>query len=243
MSPVAILAPYDKSGLKDFALRLAELGFDIYATGGTHKHLSEAGLVVQPVSALTSFPELLDGRVKTLHPAVHAGILARRDLPAHMEQLSEHGIAPIDLVCVNLYPFRETIAKPDVTMEDALENIDIGGPTMLRAAAKNYPHVLVLVDPGDYDEALSHLAMEQVPEDYRRRLAAKAFQHVALYDTMIAGYLRGASAFGDAPGGFPAELTIGLDKIADTRYGENPHQRGAVYRDPSPSAPAGAVGA
>ena len=243
MSPVAILAPYDKSGLKDFALRLAELGFDIYSTGGTHKHLSEAGLVVQPVSALTSFPELLDGRVKTLHPAVHAGILARRDLPAHMEQLSEHGIAPIDLVCVNLYPFRETIAKPDVTMEDALENIDIGGPTMLRAAAKNYPHVLVLVDPGDYDEALSHLAMEQVPEDYRRRLAAKAFQHVALYDTMIAGYLRGESAFGDAPGGFPAELTIGLDKIADTRYGENPHQRGAVYRDPSPSAPAGAVGA
>jgi phosphoribosylaminoimidazolecarboxamide formyltransferase/IMP cyclohydrolase len=243
LSPVAILAPYDKSGLKNFALQLAELKFDIYSTGGTHRHLTEAGLAVQPVSTLTSFPELLDGRVKTLHPAVHAGILARRDLPAHMEQLSDHDIAPIDLVCVNLYPFRETIAKPDVTMTDALENIDIGGPTMLRAAAKNYPHVLVLVDPGDYDEALGYLAMEQVPEDYRRRLAAKAFQHVAVYDTMIAAYLRGDSAYRDAPGGFPAELTIGLDKIADTRYGENPHQRGAVYRDLSPSAAVGAVGA
>jgi len=243
LSPVAILAPFDKSGLKDFALQLAELGFDLYATGGTHKHLSEAGLAVQTVSALTSFPELLDGRVKTLHPAVHAGILARRDLPAHMEQLSEHGIAPIDIVCGNLYPFRETIAKPDVTMEDALENIDIGGPTMLRAAAKNFPHVLVLVDPADYDEALTHLAAKQVPQGYRRRLAAKAFQHVALYDTMIAGYLRGDAAVGEASEGFPAELTIGLDKIADTRYGENPHQRGAVYRDPNPSAPAGVIGA
>ncbi len=252
MSPVAILAPYDKSGLKNFALQLAELEFDIYSTGGTHKHLSETGLAVQPVSSLTSFPELLDGRVKTLHPAVHAGILARRDLPAHMQQLSEHKIAPIDLVCVNLYPFRETIAKPDVTMEDALENIDIGGPTMLRAAAKNHPYVLVLVDPDDYDEALDHLAMELVPADYRRRLAAKAFQHVAAYDTMIAGYLkRQRSGNGreedpaqpEALEGFPAELTIGLEKIADTRYGENPHQRGAVYRDPSPSAADGAVGA
>ncbi|MBW1758429.1 MAG: bifunctional phosphoribosylaminoimidazolecarboxamide formyltransferase/IMP cyclohydrolase, partial [Deltaproteobacteria bacterium] len=252
MSPVAILAPYDKSGLKNFALRLAELEFDIYSTGGTHKHLSEAGLAVQPVASLTSFPELLDGRVKTLHPAVHAGILARRDLPQHMAQLSEHGIAPIDLVCVNLYPFRETIAKADVTMEDALENIDIGGPTMLRAAAKNHPHVLVLVDPDDYDEALDHLAMGQVPEDYRRRLAAKAFQHVAAYDTMIAGYLRRQetgdrrhedTAQLETPERFPQELTVGLEKIADTRYGENPHQRGAVYRDPSPSAPAGVVGA
>ena len=252
MSPVAILAPYDKSGLKNFALRLAELEFDIYSTGGTHKHLSEAGLAVQTVASLTSFPELLDGRVKTLHPAVHAGILARRDLPQHMAQLSEHDIAPIDLVCVNLYPFRETIAKADVTMEDALENIDIGGPTMLRAAAKNHPHVLVLVDPDDYDEALDHLAMGQVPEDYRRRLAAKAFQHVAAYDTMIAGYLRRQetgdrrhedTAQLETPERFPQELTVGLEKIADTRYGENPHQRGAVYRDPSPSAPAGVVGA
>ncbi len=243
MSPVAILAPYDKSGLKNFALQLAELEFDIYSTGGTHKHLSEAGLAVQPVSSLTSFPEVLDGRVKTLHPAVHAGILARRDLPAHMAELTKHKIAPIDLVCVNLYPFRETIAKPDVTMADALENIDIGGPTMLRAAAKNYPHVLVLVDPDDYDEALDHLEMEQVPEDYRRRLATKAFQHVAAYDTMIARYLRDNGAPPEDHEGFPAELTIGLDKIADTRYGENPHQRGAVYRDPSPSAPAGVVAA
>jgi phosphoribosylaminoimidazolecarboxamide formyltransferase/IMP cyclohydrolase len=242
LSPVAILAPYDKSGLKAFALQLAELGFDIYSTGGTHRHLSEAGLAVQPVSALTGFPEVLDGRVKTLHPAVHAGILARRDLPEHMEQLSEHGIAPIDLVCVNLYPFRETIAKPGVTLADALENIDIGGPTMIRAAAKNHPHVLVLVDPDDYDEALEHLAMELVLEEYRRRLAAKAFQHVAAYDTMIARYLRSQEQ-GARSKEFPAELTLGLEKAADTRYGENPHQRGAVYRDPSPFAPTGVVGA
>jgi phosphoribosylaminoimidazolecarboxamide formyltransferase/IMP cyclohydrolase len=237
LSPVAILAPYDKAGLKGFALQLAELGYDIYSTGGTHKHLSEAGLAVQPVASLTGFPEVLDGRVKTLHPAVHGGILARRDLPEHMEQLREHKIAPIDLVCVNLYPFRGTISKPDVTLQDALENIDIGGPTMLRAAAKNFPHVVVLVDPEDYDEALEHLAMELVPEDYRRRLAAKAFQHVASYDTMISRYLRAGELL------FPEELTLGLEKVAETRYGENPHQRGAVYRDPSPGAPAGVVAA
>ena len=168
--------------------------------------------------------------------------LLRRE-QADLDAMSAHGIESIEVVAVNLYPFRETIAKPDVTMEEALENIDIGGPTMLRAAAKNYPHVLVLVDPDDYDEALGYLTTGQVPEDYRRGLAAKAFQHVALYDSMIAGYLRGDGAYGGAPEGFPAELTIGLDKIADTRYGENPHQRGAVYRDPSPSAPAGAVAA
>ncbi|HUF52270.1 MAG TPA: bifunctional phosphoribosylaminoimidazolecarboxamide formyltransferase/IMP cyclohydrolase [Dehalococcoidia bacterium] len=242
MSPVAILAPYDKTGLKGFALQLAELGYDIYSTGGTHKHLLEAGLAAQPVSSLTGFPEVLDGRVKTLHPAIHGGILARRDVPDHMKQLAEHKITPIDLVCVNLYPFRETISRPDVTLQDALENIDIGGPTMIRAAAKNFPHVLVLVDPDDYDEALDHLAMEQVPEDYRQRLAAKAFQHVAAYDTMIARYLRGQDT-GDKRQEFPAELTLGLVKVADTRYGENPHQRGAVYRDPTPGAAPGVVGA
>ena len=235
--PVAILAPYDKTGLIEFARKLSELGYDIYSTGGTHKHLSEAGVPVQAVSALTGFPEVLDGRVKTLHPTVHAGILARRDLQTHMAQLSEHGIAPIDIVCANLYPFRETIARPDVTLEDALENIDIGGPTMIRAAAKNHPSVLVLVDPTDYDEALGQLASKAVPDDYRKRLAAKAFQHVAAYDTMIARYLRAPDA------GFPDELTIGLDKLADTRYGENPHQQGAVYRDPAPGAPRGVVAA
>ncbi|MEX0683653.1 MAG: bifunctional phosphoribosylaminoimidazolecarboxamide formyltransferase/IMP cyclohydrolase [Dehalococcoidia bacterium] len=235
--PVAILAPHDKTGLTEFAQRLVEMGYEIYSTGGTRNHLSEVGVAVQPVSALTGFPEVLDGRVKTLHPAVHAGILARRDLPAHMAQLAEHGIAPIDIVCANLYPFRETIAKPGVTIADALENIDIGGPTMIRAAAKNHPSVLVLVDPDDYSDALEHLATEQLPLDYRKRLAAKAFQHVAAYDTMIARYLRDSDQL------FPRELTIGLDKVADTRYGENPHQRGAVYRDPSPGAPKGVVGA
>ncbi len=188
---IALLAPYDKAGLKELALGLAEIGFDIYSTSGTQRYLAEgAGLPVHSVSSLTGFPEILDGRVKTLHPMVHGGILARRDKPEHMAELARNEIPPIDLVCVNLYPFRETIARPGVTMEDALENIDIGGPAMLRAAAKNHPSVLVLVDPADYEQALDYLRAEQIPEEFRRRLAAKAFQHVAAYDTAIAGYLR-----------------------------------------------------
>jgi len=237
-TPIAILAPYDKTDLEDFALNLAEIGFAIYSTSGTQKYLAEkCGLPVSSISSLTGFPEILDGRVKTLHPMVHGGILARRDKPQHMDEIARSEIPPIDLVCVNLYPFRATISKPGVTMEDALENIDIGGPTMLRAAAKNYPWVLPVVDPADYAQVLDHLRAEQVPEEYRRVLAAKAFQHVAAYDTMIAGYLRG----GEDP--FPAELTVGLDKVAETRYGENPHQRGAVYGDPTPGRPAGIAGA
>jgi len=241
--PIALLSVHDKTGLRELAYGLAELGFDIYSTGGTQKALAEAGLPVHSVSSLTGFPEILDGRVKTLHPIVHAGILARRDDPAHMEELERSQIPPIDLVCVNLYPFRETVARPGHTLEDALENIDIGGPAMLRAAAKNHPHVLVLVDPEDYEEALEHLAMEQVPQDFRRRLAAKAFQHVASYDTAIAAYLRDGSAGPGSPGLFPRQLTVGLEKAAPLRYGENPHLAAALYRLDTPGPAPGLLGA
>jgi len=232
----AIVAVYDKTGIDKFAASLAELGFEIYSTGGTQKVIAESGVAVQPISDLTGFPEMLDGRVKTLHPKVHGGILARRDNADHMEQLRESEIAPIDLVCVNLYPFRETVAKPDVTEDDALENIDIGGPTMLRAAAKNYPSVLVLSDPADYDEVLDSLRSEKMPLEFRRRLAQKAFQHVASYDTAIAGFLRGED-------GFPDELTVALEKVQDLRYGENPHLKAAIYRDSRPNAPQGVIDA
>ena len=230
----AIIAVYDKTGVDKFAASLAELGFEIYSTGGTQKAIAESGVTVQPISDLTGFPEMLDGRVKTLHPNVHGGILARRDNADHMEQLRESEIAPIDLVCVNLYPFRETIAKPDVTEDDALENIDIGGPTMLRAAAKNYPSVLVLIDPSDYAEVLDNLRAEKMPLEFRRRLAQKAFQHVASYDTAIAGFLRD----GD---GFPEDLTVAVEKVQDLRYGENPHLKAAIYRDSRPGAPRGVI--
>jgi phosphoribosylaminoimidazolecarboxamide formyltransferase/IMP cyclohydrolase len=238
----AILAPYDKTGLDLLARGLDELGFAIYSTSGTLKHLAEAGVHARSISELTGAPEMLGGRVKTLHPKVHGGILARRDLPEHLAELDQHGIQPIELVCVNLYPFRETIARPDVTLELALENIDIGGPTMIRAAAKNFPSVLPLVDPADYGEALARLSAGDPDPDYRRALATKAFQHVAAYDTLIARYLRVLREPGDERL-FPAELTVGIDLVAETRYGENPHQRGAVYRDPLPGAPSGIPGA
>jgi phosphoribosylaminoimidazolecarboxamide formyltransferase/IMP cyclohydrolase len=233
----AILAPYDKTGLDVLARGLVEAGFTIYSTSGTLKYLEAAGVAAQSISDLTGAPEMLGGRVKTLHPKVHGGILARRDLPDHMAELDKHDIEPIDLICVNLYPFRETIAREDVTEALALENIDIGGPTMLRAAAKNFPSVLVLTDPADYESALAQIKSGDAPHDYRRALATKAFQHVAAYDTMIAGYLRPDEEK------FPSELTVGLDLVAETRYGENPHQRGAVYRDPMPFAPSGIRGA
>ncbi|MEX1255874.1 MAG: bifunctional phosphoribosylaminoimidazolecarboxamide formyltransferase/IMP cyclohydrolase [Dehalococcoidia bacterium] len=227
----AIIAPYDKTGAQELARGLLDLGAEVYSTSGSQRHLAEAGLEVRGISELTGFPEILDGRVKTLHPAVHAGLLARRDLPDHLRQLEEHGLAPIDLVAVNLYPFVETIAKAGVTLQDALEQIDIGGPTMLRAAAKNHPHVLPLVDPADYAPVLEALrahsgAPSAVTPAERRRLATKAFQHVALYDTAIASYLREGDEF-------PEALTLGLRKRLDLRYGENPHQRAAFYADAS----------
>jgi phosphoribosylaminoimidazolecarboxamide formyltransferase/IMP cyclohydrolase len=223
----AIISVSDKTGVVEFARGLAELGSEVYSTGGTHKALTEAGVAVTSVSKLTGFPEILDGRVKTLHPAVHGGILARRDQPSHLEELAKSGIEAIDLVAVNLYPFVQTVTRPGVSLDDALENIDIGGPTMIRAAAKNFPHVLVVVDPADYGSLLDLLRGGDVPLEERRRLALKAFQHVASYDTAIAQYLRTEEK------ALPQQLTISLGKLFDLRYGENPHQRAAVYREES----------
>jgi phosphoribosylaminoimidazolecarboxamide formyltransferase / IMP cyclohydrolase len=223
----AIISVSDKTGVVDFARGLVERGFDLYATGKTHATLLDSGLTVYSVSDLTGFPEILEGRVKTLHPAVHSGILARRDQPGHMADLEAQKLGLIDLVAVNLYPFAATVAQPGTSLETALENIDIGGPTMIRAAAKNYKDVLVVVDPGDYDEVLKLLgepgALAEVPQEARHKLSAKAFQHTASYDAVIAQYLRGPAEH------FPQEVTLKLSKIQDLRYGENPHQIAAFY--------------
>jgi phosphoribosylaminoimidazolecarboxamide formyltransferase/IMP cyclohydrolase len=231
---IALISVSDKAGVQELARGLAELRFDIYSTGGTERSLAEAGIPVQSVSTLTGFPEILDGRVKTLHPKVHGGILARRDAPEHMEELARSDIPPIGLVCVNLYPFVETVAS-GAALDEALEQIDIGGPTLLRAAAKNFPFVLVLVDPADYAETLDRLRAAEgdpgaVPLEFRRRLARKAFQHTARYDTAIAQYLRDEDAF-------PHRMTVALDKALDLRYGENPHQRAALYREQTVGPP------
>ncbi|MDD5397875.1 MAG: bifunctional phosphoribosylaminoimidazolecarboxamide formyltransferase/IMP cyclohydrolase [Dehalococcoidia bacterium] len=218
----AILSVSNKSGLVDFAKKLEGLKVDIFSTGGTRKSLTDSGLKVHSISDITGFPEILDGRVKTLHPMVHGGILARRDLDRHMQELDNHKIGLIDLVVVNLYPFVETVSRAEVTLEDALENIDIGGPTMIRAAAKNFPAVLVVVDPADYDELIEKLKAGQVDMAFRRKLAQKAFQHVALYDTAISQYLLEGE-------NFPGELTLALGKMYNLRYGENPHQPAALY--------------
>src|SRR6185437_1578534 len=165
----AILAPYDKTGLPEFVRGLAELGIALYATGNTERVLREAGIGVRPVSDLTGFPEILDGRVKTLHPGVHSGLLARRDKPEHLAELEQHGLSTIDIVVGGLYPFRETVARPGVTLEDAVENIDIGGPTMIRAAAKNFAHVLPVIDPADYNDVLDELRNGAAPLEWRRK--------------------------------------------------------------------------
>ena len=221
----AILSVSDKTGLVDFAKGLVGLGVEIFSTGGTKKALKEAGVAVKSVSEITGFPEILDGRVKTLHPMVHGGILARRDIPAHMEELAKNKIGPIDMVVVNLYPFVQTVSKPDVTLELALENIDIGGPTMIRASAKNFPHVLVVVDPADYPSVLEKLRAGKVSLEERKKLAQKAFQHTATYDTAIAQYLwKGEEGFAD-------NMTIAIKKRYGLRYGENPHQQAAFYEE------------
>ena len=217
----AIVSVSDKSGITDFARSLKDLGIDIFSTGGTKKSLEAAGVKTHSVSELTGFPEILDGRVKTLHPAVHGGLLARRDLPQHLSELAENHIETIDMVVVNLYPFVETVSKPGVSLDEALENIDIGGPSMLRSAAKNFPSVLVVVDPADYDTILQKLRQGNANSEYRKQLAQKAFQHVALYDTAIAQYLNEET--------FPEEMTLALKKARSLRYGENPHQQAAFY--------------
>ena len=221
----AILSVWDKTGLVDFARGLNDLGVELFSTGGTKRALEEAGVPVRAVGEMTGFPEILDGRVKTLHPIVHGGILARRDLESHMTQLSKKGITPIDMVVVNLYPFVQTVSKDGVTLTEALENIDIGGPTMIRAAAKNFPHVLVVVDPADYAPILQKMSSAEIGISERRKLAEKAFQHVATYDTAISRYLRPQDEV------FPQEMTFAVKKILDLSYGENPHQEAAFYKE------------
>jgi len=221
----AIISVSDKSGVTDFARGLSHLGFEIFSTGGTQKTLEGAGVSVKSVSGLTGFPEILDGRVKTLHPIVYGGILARRDLPDHMAQLAENKIETIDLIAVNLYPFVQTVAKEDVTFDEAIENIDIGGPSMIRASAKNFPGVIVLVDPADYQPVLEKLGKGGLELAERKRLAQKAFQHVAVYDTAISQFLRQDMEV------LPEEMTVALKKRYELRYGENPHQQAAFYAE------------
>ena len=232
----ALISVSDKTGVVAFAQALKGFGFRILSTGGTAKLLADAGIAVTEVADYTGFPEMLDGRVKTLHPRVHGGILARRDLPAHAEAMAREGIDYIDIVAVNLYPFRETIAKPHCTLDEAIENIDIGGPAMVRAAAKNYRHVAVLTDPADYAGLLDEMtaAAGGISLETRFALAKKAYSHTAQYDGAIANYLTSLGADG-ARAPFPARLNLAFDKAQDLRYGENPHQQAAFYRDLTPA--------
>ena len=233
----ALISVSDKRGVREFAQALQDMGVMLLSTGGTAALLRKAGLAVTDVADYTGFPEMLDGRVKTLHPRVHGGILARRDLPGHLQTLAEHDIARIDLVVVNLYPFSQTVSRADCSFEEAIENIDIGGPTMVRAAAKNHGDeaggVGVVTDPDDYDhiiaELRSHHCMLSLAT--RRALAAKAFTHTARYDGAIANYLTALRTDGQRDP-FPARLHLALDKVQDLRYGENPHQEAAFYREP-----------
>ena len=237
----AIIAPSDKDGADNLARSLTGLGWEVYATGGTHRFLTGAGVDAKHIEDLTGFPEILDGRVKTLHPRVHGGILAKREEPDHVAQMEEHGIGTIDLIAVNLYPFAETVSRPDATLMEALEQIDIGGPTMVRAAAKNFPAVIVLIDPADYAPVLEMLRAGIVPLAERRRLARKAFEHVSAYDTVIAAYLArdmDAAGMTDESATLPAERVLPLQAIQSLRYGENPHQPGALYRVNEPGRPA-----
>lgn len=224
----ALISVSDKTGIVEFARELTELGVEIISTGGTYNKLTQEGLKAIEISELTGFPECLDGRVKTLHPAVHAGLLAMRGNPDHMKQLEELKIEPIDIVVVNLYPFKATILKEGVTRAEAVENIDIGGPTMLRAAAKNYQDVAVVVDPEDYGTVLKELKeQKEVSLDTKFYLMQKVFMHTSNYDTMIADYLK--KERGDHE--FPENLTMTFEKVQDMRYGENPHQKAAFYRE------------
>jgi phosphoribosylaminoimidazolecarboxamide formyltransferase/IMP cyclohydrolase len=226
--PRALISVSDKRGIVPFAQGLVQLGWEIISTGGTAAALKEAGVAVIPVDQVTGSPEILDGRVKTLHPKIHGGLLFRRDLPTQVAEAKEHDITPIDLVAVNLYPFRATIARPEVSFEDAIENIDIGGPSMLRSAAKNHEHVLVIVDPKDYTPALERLKSGTADHGYRKELAAKVFAHTSDYDAAIAGYLSGGATE------LPPILAMGLKRVQSLRYGENPEQRAALYVSDEP---------
>jgi phosphoribosylaminoimidazolecarboxamide formyltransferase/IMP cyclohydrolase len=235
----ALISVYDKTGVVDLARSLEEMGVELFSTGGTEGLLREAGVAVRGVQELTGFPEILGGRVKTLHPAIHGGILALRNDPGHLEELARHNLQPIDLVVVNLYPFLEVVRRAGTSLEVALENIDIGGAALLRASAKNFQHVLAVCDPRDYPQLIDEMRQpEGVSEDTRRRLAARAFQHVAMYDTHVATYLRPPDEI------FPEEFTVAMTRITGLRYGENPHQSAAFYAESTPRPrPVGVVGA
>ena len=222
----ALLSVSDKTGLIELARTLVDAGVSLVSTGGTHRALQEAGIPVEEVASVTGFPEIMDGRVKTLHPSIHGGILGRRGTDDTV--MAEHGIAPIDLVVVNLYPFAQTIARADCTFDMAVENIDIGGPAMLRAAAKNHAHVGIVVDPGDYEALATAIRGDGLSENFRQRLAAKAFAHTAGYDAAVAGYLQQAC---DPDERHPEQLVAGWQRVDTLRYGENPHQSAAFYRE------------
>lgn len=230
MKKRALISVSDKRGVVEFAKALEALGVEIISTGGTHKTLEDQGIKVIGISEITGFPECLDGRVKTLHPAVHGGILAMRDKQEHMQQLKVLEIETIDFVVINLYPFKETIRKPDVALEEAIENIDIGGPTMLRSAAKNHKDVVVICDPLDYNKVIDELKEQgEISYDTKYGLALKVFQHTAAYDAMISDYLRKQANLE-----LPDNLTITFEKQQDLRYGENPHQKAYYYKEIKP---------
>lgn len=238
----ALASVSDKTGLAPFVRALAAGGVEILSTGGTAKTLAEAGVPVVAVADVTGFPEMMEGRVKTLHPHVHGGILADRDKPEHLQTLAAHAIAPIDLVCVNLYPFQQTVARPGVTLADAIENIDIGGPAMVRSAAKNHGGVVIVVDPADYPAIIEEIEQTGggVSLATRQRLAAKAFAHTAAYDAAIATYLEreyGGPATENKQTPFPSTLRLGFERAQTLRYGENPHQSAAFYREPGVTEP------
>lgn len=230
MKKRALLSVSDKTGIVEFARDLIEFGFEIVSTGGTAALLKKSGIEITGISEVTEFPECLDGRVKTLHPSVHAGILAIRENEEHMKKLDELNISPIDLVVVNLYPFKQTISKPDVSLEVAIENIDIGGPTMVRSAAKNNKDVAVIVEPADYEGVIEEIEEKgEISTETRFKLAAKAFRHTAAYDALISRYL--TDKLGEE---FPETITLTYEKERELRYGENPHQKGALYHEPIP---------
>ena len=226
MAKKALISVSDKTGIVDFAKKLTSYGYEIISTGGTLKVLNEAGVKAVDISSVTGFPECLDGRVKTLHPKVHAGLLAMRDNKEHMDFLKKMEIDPIDIVVVNLYPFKETVKKPGIDLQTAIENIDIGGPTMLRSAAKNYQDVAVLVDPQDYAKVLDELSEGGIKKETKFYLMYKVYQHTSYYDTLIANYLRQKLDIE-----FPEKFTMAFDKAQDMRYGENPHQKAVFYKE------------
>jgi phosphoribosylaminoimidazolecarboxamide formyltransferase/IMP cyclohydrolase len=238
----ALLSVSDKTGIVEFAQALHQRGIKLLSTGGTARLLADAGLPVTEVAEVTGFPEMLDGRVKTLHPRIHGGLLARRDVPEHMAALAAHGIGTIDLLVINLYPFAQATARPDCTLEDAIENIDIGGPAMLRAAAKNWQDVAVVIDPSDYKQVLAELDGAGLTRQTKFALARKVYAHTAAYDGMITNYLSALEVGAeDKPAAvpqrapYPNVFTLQLHKTQDMRYGENPHQSAAFYREAQPA--------